>query len=322
MSFKFNPLSGLFEIQPENLSVTSLTIKGFTPKSVLFIDANKKVSEDNTNFNWNYSTNTLSVSRLHAGTAPSVDYPLSVNVTPVLDGSSWLAVNFFTTHTATADFSESVTALFAQTTIQTVGYSANGVITGLYGNVRMNTSGYAASIIGMRGGSTNSSTGTVNVAIGFTVATFANVGGGTINNTYGFYTPDQSAGTNNYGFVGQISSGTNKYNLYMSGTAQNYIAGNVGIGQTTPTAYLHLKAGTTAANTAPLKLTSGTFNTTAEAGTMEYNNNFALTESDATRRYIVQAASSTKTTAGAPYTNDGYVTVRINGTDVKLMTTA
>ena len=322
MSFKFNPLSGLFEIQPENLSVTSLTIKGLTPKSVLFIDANKKVSQDNTNLYWDYTNNILKTSKFHVGTVTATNYPLHVDVIPVLTGSSYLAVNFFTTHTATADFSESVTALFAQTTIQTVGYSANGVITGLYGNVRMNTSGYAASIIGMRGGGTNSSTGTVNVAIGFTVATFANVGGGTINNTYGFYTPDQSAGTNNYGFVGQISSGTNKYNLYMSGTAQNYIAGNVGIGQTTPTAYLHLKAGTTAANTAPLKLTSGTFNTTAEAGTMEYNNVFSLTESDATRRYIVQAASSTKTTAGAPYTNDGYVTVRINGTDVKLMTTA
>lgn len=38
--------------------------------------------------------------------------------------------------------------------------------------------------------------------------------------------------------------------------------------------------------------------------------------------YIVDAASSTKTTAAAPYANDGYVTVNINGTAVKLMTTA
>jgi hypothetical protein len=38
--------------------------------------------------------------------------------------------------------------------------------------------------------------------------------------------------------------------------------------------------------------------------------------------FIVHAAASTKTTAGAPYANDGYVTVIINGTAVKLMTTA
>jgi|GEM_PF-2805709 len=38
--------------------------------------------------------------------------------------------------------------------------------------------------------------------------------------------------------------------------------------------------------------------------------------------HIVNAASSTKTTAGAPYTNDGYVTITINGTNVRVMTTA
>ncbi|MGI9158658.1 MAG: hypothetical protein ACR2K1_02780, partial [Saprospiraceae bacterium] len=47
--------------------------------------------------------------------------------------------------------------------------------------------------------------------------------------------------------------------------------GNVGIGTTTPTAALHLKAGTATANSAPLKFTSGTNLTTAEAGAMEYN---------------------------------------------------
>jgi hypothetical protein len=55
---------------------------------------------------------------------------------------------------------------------------------------------------------------------------------------------------------------------------------------------------------------------------VEYNGRFALTESDLTRRFLVQAAAATKTTAGAPYTNDGYIEVVINGTAVKLMTTA
>jgi hypothetical protein len=39
--------------------------------------------------------------------------------------------------------------------------------------------------------------------------------------------------TNNYGFRGQIPSGTNRWNLYMDGTAANYLAGDTGIGTQT-----------------------------------------------------------------------------------------
>ena len=53
-----------------------------------------------------------------------------------------------------------------------------------------------------------------------------------------------------------------------SGTAG--VVGKVGIGTTSPTALLHLKAGTTAASTAPLKLTSGDLMTAPEAGAIEF----------------------------------------------------
>jgi hypothetical protein len=46
--------------------------------------------------------------------------------------------------------------------------------------------------------------------------------------------------------------------------------GNVGIGKLLPTAALHLKAGAAAASSAPLKLTSGTLQTVAEAGAIEF----------------------------------------------------
>src|SRR3989338_8329153 len=46
--------------------------------------------------------------------------------------------------------------------------------------------------------------------------------------------------------------------------------GNVGIGTTTPSAILHLKAGAATASTAPLKFSSGALNTTAEAGAVEF----------------------------------------------------
>ncbi len=47
-------------------------------------------------------------------------------------------------------------------------------------------------------------------------------------------------------------------------------SGNVGIGTTTPTAVLHLKAGTASAGTAPLKFTSGPLNSPPEIGALEF----------------------------------------------------
>lgn len=103
--------------------------------------------------------------------------------------------------------------------------------------------------------------------------------------------------------------------LFLTSTMKLGIAVN-------PTARLHLPAGTTVQYTAPLQFTAGDPETTPRAGLMEYNGRFIVTESDTTNRYLVQAASSTKTTAGAPYTNDGYVTMTVNGTALKVMTTA
>jgi hypothetical protein len=57
--------------------------------------------------------------------------------------------------------------------------------------------------------------------------------GSTVTNQYGFIVSDLSAATNNYGFYGNLSSGTGKWNLYMNGTAQNYLAGNLLIGTST-----------------------------------------------------------------------------------------
>ena len=68
-------------------------------------------------------------------------------------------------------------------------------------------------------------------------------------------------------------------------------SGSVGIGQTTPTAVLHIKAGTAAASTAPLKLTSGTLNTTPEAGTIEYDGSHFYATAGSTRHQLDQQVS-------------------------------
>lgn len=55
--------------------------------------------------------------------------------------------------------------------------------------------------------------------------------GSSITTQTGFNVESSLSGaTNNYGFRGQISSGTGRWNLYMDGTADNFLAGNTGIG--------------------------------------------------------------------------------------------
>jgi hypothetical protein len=73
----------------------------------------------------------------------------------------------------------------------------------------------------------------------------------------GFFVDSTLTGaTNNYGFYGNIASGTGRWNLYMSGTAENYLAGNLKVGATT--------ARGTTAGTNHISL----FNGTAPAGTL------------------------------------------------------
>lgn len=62
--------------------------------------------------------------------------------------------------------------------------------------------------------------------------------GSTVTNQYGFIVASTLTGaTNNYGFYGNIASGSNRWNLYMAGTASNYLAGKLGLGQTVLTTY-------------------------------------------------------------------------------------
>lgn len=67
-------------------------------------------------------------------------------------------------------------------------------------------------------------------------------------------------------------------------------------GSTTPTAKVHLAAGTATANTAPLKLTSGVNLTTPEAGAIEYDGtNLYYTDGTATRRTLASTVTASTT---------------------------
>jgi hypothetical protein len=60
--------------------------------------------------------------------------------------------------------------------------------------------------------------------------------GSTVTNQYGFYIDTTLVGaTNNYGVYGGIATGTGRWNLYMAGSASNFLAGALGIGSTSVT---------------------------------------------------------------------------------------
>jgi len=103
---------------------------------------------------------------------------------------------------------------------------------------------------------------------------------------------------------------TNAYAFWVkAGNAR--LDGNVSVGVTTPTARLHLAAGTTTANTAPLKFTSGTSLTTAEAGAMEFTTDdlyFTIT-TGAARKGVILNNGSNLTSGRVPFaTTNGRLT--------------
>lgn len=92
------------------------------------------------------------------------------------------------------------------------------------------------------------------------------------------------------------------YGLYGSGAAKNYIAGKLGLGQTTPTALLHIKAGTATANTAPIKLTrtSAVLNTTPEDGAIEVDGTDIYHVIGSTRYILTRTLVGTAAPATTP----------------------
>jgi hypothetical protein len=61
--------------------------------------------------------------------------------------------------------------------------------------------------------------------------------GSSVSNQYGVYVDQITNGSSNFGFFGNIPAGTNRWNIYMDGSANNYMAGSLGIGSTLLTGY-------------------------------------------------------------------------------------
>ncbi len=66
---------------------------------------------------------------------------------------------------------------------------------------------------------------------------------GTVTQQRGFSADGSLIGaTNNFGFYGDIPSGTGRWNFYANGTADNYFAGKVGVGTATPAQNLQVSS--------------------------------------------------------------------------------
>jgi hypothetical protein len=137
----------------------------------------------------------------------------------------------------------------------------------------------------------------------------------TITNQYGFSVDSSLTGaTNNYGFYSNIASGSNRWNFYAAGTADNYFAGNVGIGTASPGTKLTVSSGTNAG----ISVTDGTvttiiYNSTggvASIGTTSnhpvnfFSNNAARMQITAAGNIVAGASAALATTA-----TDGFLYV-------------
>lgn len=111
------------------------------------------------------------------------------------------------------------------------------------------------------------------------------------------------------GTKGKIVFGTSVY---------DEVNNRLGIGQTTPTAVLHIKAGTATASTAPLKFTAGTNLTTTEAGAIEYDGtHLYFTATNAGTRYQLDQQSGSGSVSSVA-SADGSITVTNPTTTVDL----
>lgn len=121
--------------------------------------------------------------------------------------------------------------------------------------------------------------------------------------------------------IGYQAQGTksNQVVLGNSSIVETLLRGSVGIGLT-PTAVLHLKAGTATLNTAPLKFTSGTLLTTPEAGAVEFltDDLYATITTGAARKTIAFIPTQTDVTGSralnTTYTNTGNRSITVNAT--------
>ena len=166
-----------------------------------------------------------------------------------------------------------------------VDASASSAVTGAFTPFRSNTNATGSVNLNL----TNSNTSSATAHTVLTLST--SVGGGD---------PFVKLNTAEIGYViGVDNSGSDKLFIGLGTDPSTMSSANItissintGISQTTPTAKLHISGGTATANTAPIKIDSGTALTTPEDGAIEYHGSHLYFTIGSTRYQLDQQASS------------------------------
>lgn len=137
--------------------------------------------------------------------------------------------------TLTADSPHAWEGVNFQASVNQNGFNATetiGSIRGMMGTVSaLGDSGTVASAIGINVKVANNGAGTLTEGVGINIQQCTNLG--TFGTFAGIRIAPQTEPTNIYGVQCQIVAAANRWNLYISGTAINYMAGNVLLGTTT-----------------------------------------------------------------------------------------
>jgi hypothetical protein len=137
----------------------------------------------------------------------------------------------------------------------------------------------------------------VNPAAGGATSTITNHVGYFAESTIG--TQGAATVTNAFGFYGNIASGTNKWNLYMAGTASNYMAGALGIGTTSLSSNALTVNGTTSITTLnltnALTVANGGTGATTLTGVLKGNGTSAITAATAGTDFVAPGTATTFT---------------------------
>jgi hypothetical protein len=141
--------------------------------------------------------------------------------------------------------------------------------------------------------------------------------GATITNSVGFHAEstlgDNSSGTvtNAFGFYGNLASASGRFNLYMNGTAANYMAGRLGVGATLTSGAMAQVTNTTAADKVLI----------VKGAASQTGNLLEAQDSAATALAYISSAGNYWTTSGGFYSTVGAI-LRSGGTSDIYLDTA
>jgi hypothetical protein len=280
----------------------------------------------NTSGKGSFGIGTTPTGKLHVA-AVTGDTSFVLNVSGTTTGATLVQMNPTTTSTSTGQ----ITGLNMAPSFNPGGASLSTIVALTFIPSIIGSSLTIGNVYSMslRLDSTAGFSGTVTTGRLLVLNDSSNFVGGAITTLTGIYIDNLAKGTNNRGIDSNVASGSNKYNLYVAGTAANYFAGHMLIGTTTDNAYLYLVQSVSTSGSPTAFRLDGAAHTTLAASTEAIDANFNLartvqfaTATPATQRAVlIQAPTYSCDTAAQTITSAGTLVVSgapVAGTNVTI----